>query len=61
VAYVGSWLQTFRLNLYSHDKKNSSWMSAPRYFLKGPGGGGADPETVYNLCLILKIVIKTIS
>jgi hypothetical protein len=24
-------------------------------FLSGGGGGGADPEAIYNLCLIVKI------
>jgi hypothetical protein len=30
----------------------------PEFFIGG--GGGGDPEAVYNLCLILKIVIKIV-
>jgi hypothetical protein len=29
----------------------------PGFFLACGGGGGANPEAVYNLCLILKFVL----
>jgi hypothetical protein len=34
------------------DLAESNFWCAPRIFPWGGGGGGADPEAIYNLCVI---------
>jgi hypothetical protein len=39
-------------------KADDWWQECTQNFSLGGGGGGADPEAIYNLCLILKTMLQ---